>query len=48
MQAGKVGSCDTATRTCSYACAANMKSCNGACIAAGACCVDGDCVGACQ
>jgi alpha-tubulin suppressor-like RCC1 family protein len=30
------------------ACAANMKSCNGACIAAGACCVDGDCPGSCQ
>jgi alpha-tubulin suppressor-like RCC1 family protein len=45
---GKVGSCDTATHACSYACAANMKSCNGACIAASACCVDTDCVGTCQ
>lgn len=48
MQSGKVGTCDTAKHACDYACAANMKACNGTCIATDACCVDKDCPGTCQ
>jgi alpha-tubulin suppressor-like RCC1 family protein len=47
-QGGKVGSCDTSTHACSYACAANMVACGGTCIPAGGCCTDKDCPGACQ
>lgn len=42
-QAGKTGSCDTGTHSCSYACGTGLKSCNGTCIAADGCCVDSEC-----
>lgn len=45
---GKVGTCDTATHACNYACAADQKSCSGKCIPKTACCTRADCPSACQ
>jgi hypothetical protein len=42
-QAGRVVKCDTATRTCSAACATGTKPCAGTCIPMAACCADADC-----
>jgi streptogramin lyase len=49
---GHVGTCDTGTHTCAYACPVNTKACtNGgttSCIPVGACCKDADCAGTCK
>ena len=53
MQAGgQVGTCDSGTHMCNYACTANMKACTTGgtttCLPSTGCCQDSDCMGSCQ
>ena len=49
---GQIGTCDTTTHTCNYACAAATKSCTvgstTTCIPMTACCNNSDCTGSCM